>query len=63
MRKRIFRIPVFLTVTVLVLLIECLPIMAAQGSGPYTSNNGTVFYMPVVDKTRILYDYEDLLSE
>ena len=63
MRKRIFGIPILLTVAVLVLMLDCLPIMAAQGSGPYTSNNGTVFYMPVIDKTRILYDYADLLSD
>ena len=33
------------------------------GSGPYTSNNGTTFYMPVVtDFNQRVFDYADLFS-
>ena len=34
------------------------------GSGPYTSNNGTTFYMPVVtDFNQRVFDYADLFSD
>ena len=63
MRKCLIRIPLILTVIIMTLLGGCLPLYASQGSGPYTSNDGTVFYMPVADKTRILYDYADLFTD
>lgn len=63
MRKYMIRIPLILTVIIMTLLGGCLPLYASQGSGPYTSNDGTVFYMPVADKTRILYDYADLFTD
>lgn len=63
MRKCLIRIPLILTVIIMTLIGGCLPLYASQGSGPYTSNDGTVFYMPVADKTRILYDYADLFTD
>ena len=34
-----------------------------HGSGPYTTNNGTVIYMPYVeDNSQRVYDYADLLT-
>ena len=63
MRKCLIRIPLILTVIIMTLLGGCLPLYASQGSGPYTSNDGTVFYMPVADKTKILYDYADLFTD
>ena len=63
MRKCLIRIPLILTVIIMTLLGGCLPLYASQGSGPYTSNDGTVFYMPVADKTKILYDYADLFAD
>ena len=63
MRKCLIRIPLILTVIIMTLIGGCLPLYASQGSGPYTSNDGTVFYMPVADKTKILYDYADLFTD
>jgi uncharacterized membrane protein YgcG len=63
MRKCLIRIPLILTVIIITLIGGCLPLYASQGSGPYTSNDGTVFYMPVADKTKILYDYADLFTD
>ena len=63
MRKNIFKAPLILAAVILTMLLGCVPVMATQGSGPYTSNDGTVFYMPVADKTKILYDYADLFSD
>ena len=35
-----------------------------HGSGPYTTNNGTVIYMPYVeDNSQRVYDYADLLTD
>ena len=63
MRKCLIRIPLILTVIIMTLIGGCLPLYASQGSGPYTSNDGTVFYMPVADKSKILYDYADLFTD
>lgn len=63
MRANILRYPVILITLILSVLLGSVPALAAQGSGPYTSNDGTVFYMPVADKTKILYDYADLFTD
>lgn len=52
-----------LALLILMTALGCLPVLAEQGSGPYTSNDGTVFYMPVADQSRIIYDYADLFTD
>lgn len=62
MRKNGFRLPLIFFMVIMTMIFGCIPVMA-QGSGPYVSNNGTEFYMPVIDKTRIIYDYADLFTD
>lgn len=58
-----------LLLALILLLAAPFAVMAAEdsdlhGSGPWTSNNGTEFYMPYVeDNTARVYDYADLLTE
>ncbi|MDO4804848.1 MAG: TPM domain-containing protein [Lachnospiraceae bacterium] len=62
----ILQIPKMVLMLALLLYVaasSCLPVLAEQGSGPYTSNDGTVFYMPKADTTKIIYDYADLFTD
>lgn len=58
-----------LLLAILVLTAMCVPVLATEdtdlhGSGPWTSNNGTEFYMPyVADNSARVYDYADLLTD
>lgn len=61
--KTIRLIAILASVLALLAALPMSVLAAGEGSGPYTTNNGTVIYMPAIEDTsERVFDYAELLS-